>query len=326
MSELDHHVDLEKGIVYDTLLQIRQEGSGGSSKPDLVPVWTCEVNPKQGKVLMMFLKKFFNIEETSSLGHFKRIRKAGDCLQVLLCLYESEDQSSDISQLTSQFSPELSLHNLSILEVPRNKPHTKELNQLWSDEYWPIAWKGNPNHQFLNSVRFDMNEERKMIDTLLESVHKTSVELHTLHSFSGTLIAQETDQGLRVLTIQTYSGCNRNPQQHSAMKAISEIANQEISNRTLKQQHHDRGYLCTDLIVYTTHEPCVMCCMALVHSRIARITYIKTASESGGLESHFQLGDMDGLNWKFQIWKWLDKSESDRIDHINRNKYNCTSF
>ncbi|EKU22617.1 trna-specific adenosine deaminase subunit tad3, partial [Nannochloropsis gaditana CCMP526] len=46
-------------------------------------------------------------------------------------------------------------------------------------------------------------------------------------------------------------------------------------------------YLCTGLDAYMTHEPCVMCAMALVHSRIRRVFYCLPCPEEGALESHF---------------------------------------
>lgn len=319
MTQINSHVDLEKGILYGTLLQIREADECYSSKnPELVQVWTGLIDPRKSKFLMQFLKRFFPLDETSQLDHFKRIRKVEEHLQVFICKYESEDQTTEILELASKIDPDFIISNFKVISVPRHVPNTKELTQQWSEQYWPITWKGNPNHQFLNSVSFDMDQEKEMVNMLLDSVDNSTTSPPG-YSVLGTLIAQQIGYKLQVCTIQTTEGNKKNnPKGHSIMKAISEIATREIENR--KNKEHDRGYLCTDMIVYTTHEPCIMCCMALVHSRIARVTYINTAKNSGGLESHYHLGVIDGLNWKFQIWKWLGNTEILRLDDINRDR------
>ncbi|RCK55890.1 tRNA-specific adenosine deaminase subunit TAD3 [Candida viswanathii] len=120
-------------------------------------------------------QEYFPLDESTELGHFKRIRKVGDHLQVLICKYESESQTIEISDFASEVSLELSISNLAVIGVPRHVPSTKELTQLWGEEYWPITWKGNPNHQFLNSVEFDMSQETAMVNELLDSLHDDSL-------------------------------------------------------------------------------------------------------------------------------------------------------
>lgn len=75
------------------------------------------------------------------------------------------------------------------------------------------------------------------------------------------------------------------------------------------------GYLCVDMELYVTHEPCVMCCMALLHSRFRKVVFKEQMPNTGGLvaEELFQgrerlstwgLFWRPSLNWKFLAWQW----------------------
>jgi tRNA-specific adenosine deaminase 3 len=68
------------------------------------------------------------------------------------------------------------------------------------------------------------------------------------------------------------------------------------------------GYLCHNLEIYCTHEPCVMCSMAIVHSRFGKVVFGQRMSKTGGLCADGNLGHglfwRKELNWTLHAWQW----------------------
>ena len=90
------------------------------------------------------------------------------------------------------------------------------------------------------------------------------------------------------------------------------------------------GYLCHGLELYITHEPCVMCSMAILHSRFSRVIFERRMLRTGGLTAVLQndggsditsngrglgygLSWRQELNWRHLAWQWLTEDDGQSL-------------
>ena len=130
-------------------------------------------------------------------------------------------------------------------------------------------------------------------------------------------------QKRRLIAQLTESADNRNAETQTEDESLPEQAilsepESYVSGPVSDHERHylarsdnltPNGYLCLDLEIYLTHEPCVMCAMAILHSRISRLVFHKAMPLTGALNAEKDsLGQglfwRDQLNWKSLAWQW----------------------
>ena len=102
-----------------------------------------------------------------------------------------------------------------------------------------------------------------------------------------------------------------NPLEHPVLKAIEEVSEKHrIAKESPEEcdpelKHYENDYLCTNYECFLTQDPCIMCAMALVHSRIKTV-FIRDANSFGGCcDKAFQthcLHILPNLNHHFEVF------------------------
>lgn len=91
------------------------------------------------------------------------------------------------------------------------------------------------------------------------------------------------------------------PLRHACMEAI--------------RMHQSSTYLCMGMILIKRTEPCLMCSMALVHSRISAVCFTEPDVQRGGLGGRVMLPRQPGINHRFPVYRFiLQSSHSKPVD------------
>ena len=197
-------------------------------------------------------------------------------------------------------------------QVPITGPSTKSLMLKWSQEFWPLIWRGNPNDQILNDYIFDL----AFIREILNMISKESRNIVANHPGKVPTVSAFVNPKNGEVLFSSDHRFDHSPLDHSTMVGIELVAKNEQERRDRiasgsgsVEDHREDTYLCLDFDFYTTHEPCSMCSMALIHSRIKRCIFIKPMSVSGALKPDsgdgYCMHANRGLNSNYEVFQWV---------------------
>jgi tRNA-specific adenosine deaminase 3 len=237
-------------------------------------------------------------------------------------------------------------------QIPFNAPTSEGQAREWTKAYWPTVYKkSNPFGPHPAIVARAQAEIEGNVGKWLNQAWAVAAETKaagTGESF-GVVIVERSEQGERCLAVAGDArwinwprncGGNGNVTAHAAMRAIAMVTaklpstipvtesdifrSQQLLSleNDVEEPVNKEGYLCHELEIYCTHEPCVMCAMAIVHSRFGKIVFEKRMNE-GGITADWE-GKKDGLghglwwrrelNWTMLGWEFKRKGDGNADD------------
>ncbi|AEO61899.1 cytidine deaminase-like protein [Thermothelomyces thermophilus ATCC 42464] len=372
--------DIEHGVLIPlkTTLELRDDYQTGHVLITRTP--TKAANPA-----ILLLRNLLPDEIIKGLPHLRRCAKPSDLPAHLKAQFMNESpQSRQIHTGKSSWiyiivGPE-NLFNrdevaqaLSTIEgmeeevflrripVPMVPPTSQVQAAMWSQHFWPSLYrKNNPLGPHPSMIARQTEEIANDAAIWMALAHKVARESHAsgYGEPMGACIIQR-DEGRTTLVALAGDarwcprgkvGCSGNPMAHSAMRAISIVAQKLVRAENRKTETRPEpilefeafqdkpllddekavydlehpnpdGYLCHGLEMYLTHEPCVMCSMAILHSRMGKVVFRHRMPLTGGLcaedrgRGHPALKGADGgrglglfwrreLNWSMVAWEW----------------------
>ena len=109
-----------------------------------------------------------------------------------------------------------------------------------------------------------------------------------------------------LLTSHDTRNSTHHPLNHAIMNILNELPSL-LPEDAVYGEDDEEQYYANMYDVYITHEPCTMCCMALVHSRIRRLIFWK-GMQTGAKELGWMKGNDDGesLNHRYMCFEGIE--------------------
>nr|KAJ3418788.1 adenosine deaminase, tRNA-specific 3 [Polyrhizophydium stewartii] len=300
---------------------------------DPVTVFVATVPPRSLSALLPLLAAE---RPLGALQHLKRVRPANGMQQVILAPV-AESTLSELELLLARSGIDThgdSGATIDQVAVSRWAPATRAQFDDWK-ERWPMSFRLAAAERSDALSDAEVAAAQRFMQLALDAAEDAAaagdepVGAVMADPKSGVVVARASD--LR----RTH-----HPLMHATMACIEAVASAERARRAReaasqadeqpnageKRGRHDNdqddgqdevaepdegegradlgGYLCSGLDLYVTREPCAMCAMALVHSRIRRVFYGERSDE-GALGSAHKLHVHPSLNHHYLVFRDL---------------------
>lgn len=300
---------------------------------------------KSPKHISRVVKSLNEILPVPQLQHLKRVKRNQEKFMVILDYVSEEEEEETLEQPPKKLKideltyleklkekgfnfHEFEIVGVEICEVPESGPKTRAQYEQAS-RYWPV----------------NFHPEKKLETMMSEKMFEESEWKYHIHNMTRLLkIMKEKKKGNVALVVDFeckediamgYERVEEHPLQHAIMVAVDAVASthkggawnlpfseltfssagskktRESGRDKILDEGENAPYLCTGYDLYVVREPCVMCAMSLVHSRIKRIFFHSRNPEKGALVSRCQIHAIKDLNHHYEVFEIL-KTESNK--------------
>ncbi|KAI0726233.1 hypothetical protein C8Q72DRAFT_847416 [Fomitopsis betulina] len=319
----------EDDLPFERIKLYRDDEEDELSAVRTQPAWVVDLPDARHTATMLQWLKNSGLE-TPTMSHLKRIRKHESRLTVLLALTTECPQVPTLPNIPGLSEP-------YAVDVASSAALTqislKHKNTLWPTIYAPRK-KGELEQWTRGRVLWACEAMRRTVQEA-----RAATEYGELPIAAHVPVPYEKDDRDAAQMSASFSDHDTrtstgHPLRHAVLNIIRSIADFRASSsnptapspsppsvdspRSLPSSapmamageapvpRNGTHYLLTSLTLFMTHEPCIMCSMALLHSRVKEVFYLVPLAKTGGCGSVACLPALKGVNHRFNIGRWRD--------------------
>uniref|UniRef100_UPI0037E9A486 probable inactive tRNA-specific adenosine deaminase-like protein 3 n=1 Tax=Semicossyphus pulcher TaxID=241346 RepID=UPI0037E9A486 len=300
------------------------------------------VNKKETSRLVRELNSLYPL---NGLQHIKRVRAVKEKgsphpLEVLVCLV-SEAPDVKVGSIDSLLPSDGvrcdGLGEPFMVKVPARPPLTRPQFELAS-KHWPTSF--HEDKQVTVALRgelFSAPQKARMHTYMMSALTAAKAGQELGMEAVGAVVV---DPALERMIAVGHDCRGDHPLHHAVMVCIDLVARSQgggcypfdrypactfsASTSGNFQKGSDakassQPYICTGYDFYITREPCVMCTMALVHSRVGRVFY-GSASSDGAFGTKYKIHSQRDLNHRFEVYKGVLGKQCEDLNSSDNQK------